>query len=436
MREGPSPEAEKMQNWLLDSIYDTQVRLIARGRGVDDAKVRAWIDNGPYTARGGQKAGLIDAVEHRQDFETTLKSRFGKDVVFNKSYGQKKPPQLDFSSPFAMFKIWADLLAEGQKKKSSKDAVAIVYVEGPITLGGGGAASLLSGEAAVSSAIRKALDEAARDDSIKAVVLRVNSPGGSAVASEIILDATKRVKARKPFVVSMGDVAGSGGYYVACAADTIFADEETITGSIGVVSGKFATNDMWKKAGITFHGYKRGKNAGMLATDAVFTPEEKKRMQAWMDEIYDVFKGHVVAARGKRLKKPIDELAGGRVYTGRQALELGLVDKVGTLRDALDHVAAAAKLKDYDVRVVPEPKGLLERVLEEVTGAQDDKPGLDVAGPRPPAGGPASLVGLAMPHLRHLGPERVRLTVRALERLQLMRQEGVILMMPEMSVGR
>ena len=106
-----------------------------------------------------------------------------------------------------------------------------------------------------SSKIRKALDEAARDDSIKAVVLRVNSPGGSAVASEIILDATRRVKAKKPFVVSMGDVAGSGGYYVACASDIIFADESTITGSIGVVAGKLATTEMWDKVGVTFKAY-------------------------------------------------------------------------------------------------------------------------------------------------------------------------------------
>ncbi|HEV3259692.1 MAG TPA: signal peptide peptidase SppA [Gemmataceae bacterium] len=436
MREGPSPEAEKMQNWLLDSIYDTQVRLIARGRGVDDAKVRAWIDNGPYTARGGQKAGLIDAVEHRQDFETTLKSRFGKDVVFNKSYGQKKPPQLDFSSPFAMFKIWADLLAEGQKKKSSKDAVAIVYVEGPITLGGGGAASLLSGEAAVSSAIRKALDEAARDDSIKAVVLRVNSPGGSAVASEIILDATKRVKARKPFVVSMGDVAGSGGYYVACGSDTIYADAATITGSIGVVSGKFATNDMWKKVGVTFKAYRRGARAGMLSSDNVFTQDERARMQSWMDEIYGVFKSHVVAIRGKRLKKPIDELAGGRVYTGRQALELGLVDKIGSLEDAIHHVAHQAKLSDYDVRVVPRPKGFLEQLLEESAGDKEDSKRLGMAAHRLIAGSQPSLVDLAMPYLKHLDPERVRVIKMALQRLELMQQEGVVLMMPELLISR
>src|SRR5262249_10264919 len=146
----------------------------------------------------------------------------------------------------------------------------------------------MTGEGAYSSPIRKALDEAARDDNIKAVVLRVDSPGGSAVASEIILDATRRVKAKKPFVVSMGDVAGSGGYYVACAADVIFADEATITGSIGVVAGKLATNEMFKKVGITFKSYQRGDNAGMLASGEVFTPAERARMQAWMNDIYEV----------------------------------------------------------------------------------------------------------------------------------------------------
>ncbi len=436
MRSGPSPEAEKMQNWLFDGMYDTMVGLVAAGRGVTPEKARAWIDNGPYQAKSAKAAGLIDAVEHRQDFEAMLKAKYGNDVVFDKKYGRKSAPKIDLSSPFAVFKALGDLLNEGKGKAAGKGAVAVVYVDGPIVIGGG-AASPFGGATARAVAIRRALDEAARDDSIKAVVLRVDSPGGSAVASEIILDATRRVKAKKPFVVSMGDVAGSGGYYVACGADTIFADESTITGSIGVVSGKFATNDMWKKVGITFHAYQRGKNAGMLASDHTFTPEERKRMQAWMDEIYDVFKGHVVAVRGKKLKKPIDELAGGRVYTGKQALELGLVDKIGTLRDALDFVAAQAKIKDYEVRVVPAPKNFLERILEEATGAAEDKPGLDAVGPRLPAAGrQPSLVELAMPHLRHMDPQRVRLIVRALERLQLMQQEGAILMMPEISAGR
>ncbi len=436
MRRGPSPEAEKMENWLFDSLYETSVHLIADGRGMKPEKVRALIDNGPYQANAAKQAGLIDAVEHRQDFEAMLKAKYGKDIVFDKKYGKKQQPKIDFSSPFAAFKILGEIMGQTKKKETGKDAVAIVYVDGPIVIGSG-SASPFGGSTARAVAIRKALAEAARDDSIKAVVLRVDSPGGSAVASEIILDATRRVKAKKPFVVSMGNVAGSGGYYVACGADTIFADEATITGSIGVVSGKFATNAMWEKVGITFKSYQRGKNAGMLSSDKTFTPEERKRMQAWMDEIYEVFKGHVVAIRGKRLQKPIDELAGGRVYTGKQALELGLVDKLGTLRDAIDHVAAKAQLKDYDIRVVPEPKNALERLLEEAAGEHEDKPGLDASASRPPlTRNHVSLVDLALPHLRHMDPQRVRTIVRALEQMQLMQQEGVILMMPEMGIGR
>ena len=183
-------------------------------------------------------------------------------------------------------------------------------------------------------------------------MLRVNSPGGSAVASEIILDATKRVKAKKPFVVSMGDVAGSGGYYVACGSDTIFADESTITGSIGVVAGKLATTDMWKQGRHHLQALPARARTPACSPPPKSSPTSSaQRMQGWMDEIYGVFKGHVTAIRGDRLKKPIDELAGGRVYTGKQALELGLVDKIGTLEDAISHVAEEAKarrLRDQD----------------------------------------------------------------------------------------
>jgi protease-4 len=427
MRDGPSPAAEKMQNWLLDSLFETDVQLIAKGRGVDEAKVRGWIDGGPYSAEKAKAAGLIDAVEERQDLEALLKGKFGHQVVFDRKYGKKPAPKLDLSSPFAIFKILGEMLNEPEKK-SDKAAIGIVYVDGPISLGGG-QPSPFSGAGARSSDIRKALDQAARDTAIKGVVLRIDSPGGSAVASEIILDATRRVKAKKPFVVSMGNIAGSGGYYVACGSDLIFADESTLTGSIGVVSGKLVTTGLWKKAGISFKSYQRGENASMLSSAEVFSPRERERMQSYMDEIYQVFKGHVVAIRGTRLKKPIDELAGGRVYTGRQALDLGLVDRIGTLQDAIKHVADQAKIKDYEVREVPEPKNFMERLLEEASGGKDDSHGHGLAARH------TSLVDLALPYLRHLDPARVRVVKRALERLQLLQQEGVILMMPEILVG-
>ena len=271
LRDGPSPEAEAMQNWLLDGMFETTLALIARGRNVEPAQVRKWIDGGPYTAEKAKAAGLIDAVEHRQEFEALLKSRYGagrrlrQEVRREARHPSSTSPRRSPSS-----RSGARCSARRRRSRPAKDAVGIVYVDGPITLGGG-QPTPFDAKQARSSHIRKALDEAARDDAIKAVVLRVNSPGGSAVASEIILDATRRVKARKPFVVSMGDVAGSGGYYVACASDLIFADEATITASIGVVGGKLATTDMWNKVGVTFKSYKRGENAGMLASGEPFT---------------------------------------------------------------------------------------------------------------------------------------------------------------------
>jgi protease-4 len=429
MRASPSPEAEKMQNWLLDGMYQTQLRLIAEGRKVSTDKARQWVDDGPYTAEKAKAAGLIDAVEHRQDFVAAIKKEYGDNVKLDLAYGKKKANEVDLSSPFGALQLWSELLTGG-KKKAHKTSVAVVYVDGPIALGSPEASLLGSTEGAYSSAIRKALDEAARDDTVKAVVLRVDSPGGSAVASEIILDAAKRVKAKKPLVVSMGNVAASGGYYVACSSDLIYADEGTITGSIGVVAGKLATTEMWNKLGVHWKSYKRGKNAGLLSSASTFSDEERQRLQGWMDEIYGVFKGHVVAVRGDRLKKDIEELAGGRVYTGRQALELGLVDKIGTLGDAVEYVAAEAKLEDYEIRALPEPKNFLELLLDG--DKKDETITLDAAhvGGKPNM----SLVQAALPLLDQMDPVRLRSVLRALRQLETLQHEGAALIAPEFLV--
>ncbi len=425
MREQPSPEAEQMMNWLMDSWQASQVESIAKGRNVAAAKVREWLDGGLYTAEKAKADGLIDAVEQQSDFEGMLKNRHGQEVVFEKKYGRKKQPEVDFSSPFAFLKIWSDVLGGLKAKSAAKPVVGIVYVDGAIMPGKGQPSPLGGSLGAFSSDVREALEKAAEDDNVKAVVLRVDSPGGSATASEIILEATQRLKARKPLVVSMGAVAGSGGYYVACAADTIFADASTLTGSIGVLSGKLATTEMWKKAGITFKEYKRGQNSGILSTDAVFTDSERARMRMFVDEVYEVFKKHVQDIRGKRLTKPLEELAGGRVYTGRQALELGLVDRLGTLHDAVAFAAGKAGLKDYDAHAVPEPKSFIEQLMEELSGNKDNPGHIQAA-----AAGD-SLLKLAAPYLLNLDPERTAAVYSALRRLEILSREGVVLGMPE-----
>jgi protease IV len=431
MRNGPSDAARQMYSWLFDGIYQSSVEMIAQGRGVPTEKVRSWIDRGLYTAEQAKAAGIIDTVEQRQDFVARLKKEYGEGLVFDKRYGKKRGADVDFSSPFGVFKLWADLL-QGTKTSASrgKPAVAVVYVDGPIMTGSGSASFFGSEGIAYSTPIRKALDKVAADDSIKAVVLRVSSPGGSAVASEIILDATKRVKAKKPLVVSMGDVAGSGGYYVACGADTIFADHSTVTASIGVVGGKLATRPMWEKLGVHWQPIERGKNAGLLSSDAPFSDAQRKQLQGWMDEIYNVFKGHVVAIRGSRLRKPIDQLAGGRVYTGAQALALGLVDKLGGLEPAIAHAAGQAGLKEkgYIVRVVPRPKSFLEILLSDLKDDSDSGKTLRMLLP------PTAATGLpqaALPLLQSISPPRAAAITRALRQLETLSSQRAVLMMPE-----
>ena len=191
-RSGPSPEAQEMEDWLYDSLYASLVKQIAEGRGVEVDQVHDWINTGLFSAETACEAGLIDVVEHRQDFAATVDEAFGKDATIDKSYGKDKSGGLDLSDPFAAMNL---LMGSRTKKDSSsgKDVIAIVHVEGAIMLGEGQSSMLGAVSGAYSEPIRRALDEVAEDDDVKAVVLRVNSPGGSAVASEIILNATKRV---------------------------------------------------------------------------------------------------------------------------------------------------------------------------------------------------------------------------------------------------
>jgi len=435
MRNAPSAAAQENRDWLMESIFETQVNLISSGRQVDAAKVREWIDLGVYSAERAKEVGIIDEVQFRQDFVAAVKEKYGADIVFDRKYGKKKAADVDLSSPFGLLKFYGELLAGPKKKPAGKASLAIIYVDGPILPGASDPSGfpLSIGEVAYSTPIAKALDEAAENENVKAVVLRVDSPGGSAVASEIILNASKRVAARKPFVVSMGNMAGSGGYYVACGAQTIFADSSTITGSIGVVAGKLATSAMWEKIGINWVPTQRGANAGMLASGKVFTPEQRDLLQRWMTDTYVAFKGHVEAIRGDRLKKPIDELAGGRVYTGKQALELGLVDKLGGLQEAIACAAQQASLAEYDILILPQPKSLIEILLGDLQdGDQDTKNLSDALHQVVPRH--TSLMDAVLPQLRALDPARLQGVLQGLQQLQLLQQERVITAMPVIEI--
>jgi len=425
MRKEPSEPSKQMTKWLLDGLYATLVERIAKGRGLSPEKVTSLIDNGLYSAEEALAAGLIDSVKHRQDFIAELKTRYGDGVEFVADYGKSDDMDMP-QDPFAMFSFLMQLL-NPTPKVYTEPSVAIVYVEGTIQTGSAEVSPFGGSSGAFSTTLRKALDKAAGDDSVKAVVMRVDSPGGSALASEIILDASRRVAAKKPLIVSMGNVAGSGGYYVTCASDTIFADSGTITASIGVIGGKIVTTGMWDKVGINWSGVQRGKMAGMMSTAAPFSDPERAKIRHYMDTVYGIFKKHVTTARGAKLKKPIDDIAGGRVFTGSQALDIGLIDKIGGLEDAIKFAAQRANLGEYDIRVIPEPPGIFD--LFKHHDDADDYAELSTTHR-------LSLTKLRpfdtmLSTLSAVDPQRFQAVVRSLQRLELLHAESVITMMPD-----
>ena len=246
-------------------------------------------------------------------------------------------------------------------EKVSDNRVAVLIAEGEIVDG-----EQSSNNQIASKTFCEEIRKVAKDDKIKAVVLRVNSPGGSALASEVILRELNLLKKKKHVIVSMGDYAASGGYYISSNADSIFAQPSTITGSIGVFSMMFNIDKLMKnKLGVTFDGVKNAPYADLPSTSRALTPEEAKRMQNSVDTIYSIFKNHVV--QGRRLSQAeVDSIAQGRVWTGNDALKIHLVDRIGGLSTAIASAASMAGVKDYKVVTFPEPEDKLNTLLRKL----------------------------------------------------------------------
>ncbi len=428
-RTGPSEAAMENIDWLFDGLYDGLVAMIAESRGMSPKQVLAALDDGPYTAEAALKAGLVDSVKYRDEFVDEIRSVYGRDIEIDNRYGEDDGVNIDFSNPFAFFSVLGEMLG-GKTGKDREPSIGIVYVEGAIVPGYGQPSPFGGSSGAFSGDIRNALREAADDDSVKAVVLRVDSPGGSALASEIILRATEEVHDKKPLIVSMGNVAASGGYYVACGSDAIFADATTITGSIGVVGGKIITNGLWNKIGVNWVPFKRGRNSDLMNSREAFSDAQRKKIHDWMYEIYEVFLGHVRTCRGDKLTKELNDLAGGRVYTGKQALDLGLVDKIGGLHDAVEFAARQAKISDYEVRTIPEPKDFFQTLMGELSGKGARPSDVSVRAGLSLFAGKSPLLDSLLPMLEQLEPMRAQAMRRTLQRIELLRTESVLTVMP------
>jgi len=289
---------------------------------------------------------LVDELKYKDDVLTALKTASGQSANVNKL----KTITLDNYGA-----------SQEEPKKSADNQIAVMYAIGDIGGGEGGDNSI--GSERISRLIR----QVRLDNKIKALVLRVNSPGGGSMASAIIWRELSLTQKVKPVVVSMGNVAASGGYFIACAADKIIAEPNTITGSIGIFAiipnaGKFFNN----KLGITFDGVKTGEHSDMLTVSRPLTDFEKQVIQTQVNSGYQNFIGKVAQGRKKTLDE-IDSIGQGRVWTGEQALKIGLVDQLGSFDDAVHEAAKLAKIKSYDLTSYPEQKTLLESILGDMT---------------------------------------------------------------------
>ena len=343
-------------NSLLDDLYGRYVNTIAQSRKKTPDEVRALIDNAPYSAAKAKEVGLIDESAYRDDLEKQIKTQLGyKDAdaftpVRGTDYRDVSPESLG--------------LNEGER-------IAVIYASG--TIGSGSSQNSPSGEQSIGSdTVAKAVSDAAADKTIKAIILRVDSPGGSGLASDIIWHAVEAANQKKPVVVSMSDVAASGGYYISAAASKIIAEPSSITGSIGVVAGKPVMRGFYDWLGISNEYVLRGKNAGMFRETEKFSDDERAKFEDWIKTTYYQDFVPKVAKGRKKDPQSIDSVGQGRVWTGAQAKDRGLVDDFGGLDKAIEVAKDLAKIpKDKGVErvILPYPQTFLQQLL---SGSNDN----------------------------------------------------------------
>lgn len=360
---------------MLESLQDQVWRAIADSRSIDVAALDTLADRAPLLRDDAVASGLVDRIGFRDQAHTRIAELVGVEGVSAEdaeSDPEKLAPRLNLARYAAAARPRLVPPAPSLPGRRSKPTLAVITLQGPIVTGRGGPQLLPFGHSAVGGdTIAAALREAAGDDSVSAIVLRIDSPGGSVTASETIWREVARAReGGKPVVASMGSVAASGGYYAAMAADVIVANPATITGSIGVITGKLVFRDLKERLGIVSDAVRTNANADAWSTDVPFTAQQRADREAEADLIYADFVERV--AQGRKLStEAVDAVARGRVWTGADALERGLVDELGGLRTAVRRAKILAGLdEDADVRIVSYPGSSLLNLVRPRASSQ------------------------------------------------------------------
>ena len=335
---------------LLGSIAGQIVRGIAQDRKLPEGDVRAAIDRGPLLGKEAVEAKLIDRLGYRDEAIAHARARAG--------------------SGAEMVSL-ATYLERARRPHREGATIALIYGSGLIVRSGAGASPLTGSHLMSAAELTRAFRAAVRDTSVRAILFRIDSPGGSAVASETIWREVAFARERgKPVIASMGNVAGSGGYYVAAPADKIVAEPATLTGSIGVLAGKLVVSDFLKKIGVSTDSAQIGANAAMFSPTADFSERGRARLEAFLDETYKGFKDHVATGR-HMTGEEVEAVAKGRVWSGDEAKARGLIDELGGYAVALRLAKQAANISPeapVTLTEFPREKGLAELLYDRLTG--------------------------------------------------------------------
>ncbi|MEJ7740850.1 MAG: signal peptide peptidase SppA [Chitinophagaceae bacterium] len=343
LREEKMTEPNRLQSFeLVSYLYNRLLIKTQEVRGVDTATLHAYANNlSVNTANDAVKYKLIDGVKYDDEVREEIKQRLGlkKDAKIN------------------MVPVGKYAMAVNFRKGKGKDRIALIYAQGDI-VDGKGEKGQIGGET-----FKDLIRKARLDKEVKAVVFRVNSGGGSVIASEEMWRELSVTRKEKPVVISFGDVAASGGYYLACNADSIFAQPSTITGSIGVFTLVPNMQSFFKnRLGVTFDGVKTAEHADAMSVVKPLNAVERNYLQRMVDTIYQTFLTRV--ANGRKLPVAVvDSMGQGRVWMGEKALQLKLVDKLGNLQDAVDCAARMAKITDYRLKEYPEPQNIFDLIF-------------------------------------------------------------------------
>ena len=347
-----SPAHREMSESLNRSQYEQLVRTIADARHKKEAEVRALIDQGPFQPVDALRVGLIDEIAYEDELDDLVTELRGADYIEAADYAAVS---------------WEKTGVRRQSK------IAVINASGVINSGRSGF-DPVNGAVIGSDSLVGYIRDARADRAIKAIVLRVDSPGGSSTASDVIWrELSISRENHRPVVVSMSDLAASGGYYIALGGDAIVAQPGTLTGSIGVYTGKFVTTGTLDKLGANIEATSSGKHAEIYSPDRRFTPDERKKIEESMQNVYDQFIERTAAARHMAPEK-VDEVAQGRVWTGEQARQLGLVDELGGLYKAIDMAKQRARIpagEEVDLVVYPPHRSFYEVLADQLSSPVD-----------------------------------------------------------------